>query len=136
MRLWPCASYSLAVFVTDASAASFGRTTSFDMRIDGWSNVISEVLSAPPRFDGEHIIFKPAAGHKQKGILITKRCPTLIPAVIAHCNQEVRSHGKTLFEEWVVQSYVVDPFCVSGNVEHLNRSRACPLDPKDLPICV
>ena len=82
-------------------------TRPFSVADPAWADGVRQWLSdgAPSDF----AILKPSEGLKQKGLLVIERDPARLAEVVAHVDEWGRRYS-----EWVLQTLVTEPFCVSG----------------------
>jgi hypothetical protein len=78
-----------------------------------------------------YVICKPSRGQQQRGILITSLEPASFDAIVAHCQSTELEGGP--YKTWVLQRYVLYPYCVTGEQIGLLGTPASDANRKKLP---
>jgi hypothetical protein len=85
----------------------------FNITNSSWQTEINSLL-AKKTFNSSHLIIKPAAGLKQRGILLVRNELESLSLIAAHCPAILRLNQHDRFDEWVIQSYCDDIMLLSG----------------------
>jgi hypothetical protein len=88
-------------------------TRFFSTSSSNWQNTVRELLIQESDSNNPiDVILKPAAGLKQRGLLLCVMSPDSFDLIVAHAAS--REHEGGPYVDWVMQAYVKHPKCFSG----------------------